>query len=244
MIAATNGGAGRLKYSLRPDEQVFFLHIPKTAGMSLWHVLKNHYGRRLSLSLTRDIRSSITSRDLERYLCLRAHMDYGYYQHLPRKPAYLTMLRHPIQHQISRFGMKKRVGKLGLINARDIFEYLDRVPLNIQTLYLAGMKEGLSMEPEAALEVAVTHLEEFAFFGVLEQFDNSLELLAYTLGWPPIPVLEARNTAGQGDKPELTPELEEVILEKCWLDLKLYEVARQIFDRRLSRMQAEKAEGV
>jgi hypothetical protein len=236
--------AGRLKSAPKPNDQLFFMHIPKTAGMTLWHILKDHYGRDRSLSLTKDIRASATSGELENYRCFRSHMDYGYYRHFPRKPVYLTMLRHPIQHQLSRFGMKKRVGKLELINARDIFDYLERVPLNIQTLYLAGMKQGLSTEPEAALEVAVTHLEEFAFFGVMEHFDASLELLAYTLDWPPIPPLEARNVAGQGDKPDLTSDLEELILEKCWLDLKLYSAALEIFYQRLSQMRAEKLAGL
>ncbi len=93
-------------------------------------------------------------------------MDYDYFQRFPCMPVYLTMLRYPVQHQLSRYGMKKRVGKLELIQARDIFEYLERVPLNIQTAYLAGMKSGISIDPQAALEVALTRLDEFAFFGV------------------------------------------------------------------------------
>lgn len=229
------------KYRLQPNEPLFFLHIPKTAGMTLWHILKNQYGRRVSWSLTRDIRTTVTSRDLQPYLCFRAHMDYGYFQHLSRKPAYLTMLRHPVQHQLSRFGMKKRVGKLGLIDAHDIYDYLQRVPVNIQTSYLAGMKPGLTLNPDAVLEVALTRLDECAFFGVTEQFKNSLELLSYTFDWPPIQPEQARNTAHSGDKPELTPELEALILKLCWLDVKLYDAALIKFNQRYAYMKQEKA---
>ena len=236
-----DGRPAGLRYPLRPMDRVYFLHIPKTAGMSLWHILKNQYGERASLSLTRDIRTTVTSRDLAAYRCFRAHMDYDYFQRFPCMPVYLTMLRHPVQHQLSRYGMKKRVGKLELIQARDIFEYLEKVPLNIQTAYLAGMKSGISIDPQAALEVALTRLDEFAFFGVTEQFERSLELLAYSLGWPQVPSPETQNTAGRGDKPELTPDLEQLILEKCSLDVELYQAARRIFDQRLAQMLAEKA---
>jgi hypothetical protein len=244
MQPETKPAPSPLKYHLQPNEPLFFLHIPKTAGMTLWHMLKHHYGRRVSWSLTRDIRNSVTSRDLENFLCFRAHMDYRYYQHYQRKPAYLTVLRHPVQHQLSRFGMKKRVGKLGLIEARDIFDYLERVPMNIQTLYLAGMKPGLSIDPDAALEVALTRLDEMAFFGVMEQFKNSLELLSYTFDWPPLQPIKPRNTAKSGDKPQLTPELEALILEKCWLDVKLYEAGLALFNERFARMKKEQLAGL
>jgi len=93
------------------------------------------------------------------------------------------------------------------------------------------------MSPERVLNIAKKHLTEYAFFGLMEKYQESLFLLSYTFGWKPI-----RDSAKLNVSPQETPESQvskqamKVVLNKTRIDAKLYSFGKKMFENRYSRM--------
>lgn len=91
-----------MRYQLKSNESLYFLHIPKTAGTSFTAILDNFfdfddiYSEQVWHKLLQDKNRSFLQCKL-----IRGHFGYGLYHILPRKPLYITMLRHPIERTIS-----------------------------------------------------------------------------------------------------------------------------------------------
>ncbi len=89
------------------------------------------------------------------------------------------------------------------------------------------------------LEIAKERLSEFAFFGLVERFEDSLMLLYYTFGWRPSRYLKKLNTAPNNSLEELSSEAKVELAKKTKLDTELYKFAQQLFDVRYSQMIKE-----
>lgn len=91
---------------------------------------------------------------------------------------------------------------------------------------------------EEMLALAKERLRECAFVGLTERFNESMHLLAYTLGWQPITQQTRRRKASnrlQWD--DLDADLQERLLDLNALDIALYEYAQELFDERYAAMQ-------
>jgi hypothetical protein len=93
-----------ITYNLKEDDTLYFLHIPKTAGMSLVSILDNYFDYD-SILLERDWYDLITTlpRDFSRYRLIRGHFGYSINRILPKKPIFMTMLREPVERTISDY---------------------------------------------------------------------------------------------------------------------------------------------
>ena len=94
------------------NKTLIFLHIHKTAGTSLKHLIMRQYPRdttylmdqhyfRLQKAL-----DELGTLDLEarrRIDCLIGHVAYGVHSILPRESTYLTMLREPVSRTLSHY---------------------------------------------------------------------------------------------------------------------------------------------
>ncbi|NJP06718.1 MAG: sulfotransferase family 2 domain-containing protein [Chloroflexaceae bacterium] len=237
-----------LQRPLREHDVLCFVHIKKTAGSSLIHVLRSHFPRQAftyiptyskSLSMTHDLYQK-----MQRDRILRSHMDYNITNKvMPRRPVFLTMLRHPLKQFISFYGQQQKRSMLlgeGVQDFTDFVSHSIGSKHNMQTRQLAGTTMHPDvLSPQDMLAIAQRRLDECAFVGITEQFDESLRLLCYTFGWSPIEHYTSRNITPAALKPEVTPELEALILEHHQLDLQLYAYARRLFLARFQRMQQE-----
>ena len=94
------------------DDQIYFLHIPKTAGTSLRKVIDAQFSpeeicpcsvmQGLAKMVQRD------ASELAAYPLIAGHMGFTVVSLLPEPPRVITMLRDPIARTISRFNYMKQ----------------------------------------------------------------------------------------------------------------------------------------
>jgi len=94
---------------------------------------------------------------------------------------------------------------------------------------------------QEVLAVAKERLKEFAFIGLVDSYQKSLFLLAFTFGWTPIRNVVPKNTANGIDikKSQVSDSTIEQINELTRLDQDLYEFGKQIFEDRYGKMVNE-----
>jgi hypothetical protein len=86
------------------------------------------------------------------------------------------------------------------------------------------------------LAIACQRLEEIEFVGIVERFDESVKLLCSTFGWK-VPEYESMNIAPTRTRREgIAPDILEALMRAHELDFELYEFAKSLFSRRVSRM--------
>ena len=96
------------------------------------------------------------------------------------------------------------------------------------------------LSDDELLERAKQHLSQFKFLGLTERFQDSLLLLNYTFGWPPIrDTLQLNISPKKSALDSLTKEAREKILERTKLDSNLYNFAQKLFESRFSQMIRE-----
>jgi hypothetical protein len=92
-------------------------------------------------------------------------------------------------------------------------------------------------DPNVVLDRAKARLEEFACFGVVEMFDEFLDLLAYTFDWNPIKETTKQNVTPSRLRAD---ELDQATLDKIYeftvFDRELYEFACHRFKQRYRNM--------
>ncbi len=238
--------------ALKHTPKVIFLHLPKTAGMSLRGLfVKNyrgtpHFNTDLK-ELTDEAWQKCLDRirqvppdDLERYRVFKGHMPFGLHKILPGPVEYITFLREPVQRVISHYRMlcrknilpsnlvidpAKKEWNLGAYPP--FFRDLD----NLQTRLLSGSSLNLPFGActEEHLNQAKANLDQFKFVGLTEQFDLSLMLLKRLCGWRwHFYVPDNRST---GDPSPLSPVVLEAIRNLNRFDYELYRYAEERLQR-------------
>jgi len=89
------------------------------------------------------------------------------------------------------------------------------------------------------LKIAKKRIEEFAFFGIVEKFEESLMLLYYTFGWKPDPSkfeLKLNQAPQRAKKGDLSKDALAIILNRTKLDRELYQFALNLFEKRFENM--------
>ena len=113
--------------------------------------------------------------------------------------------------------------------------------------YIQKVSKEMNLEPfpveeyrfanKENLEKAKRGLEQAAFFGITERFQDSLFLMSFTFGWPP--VLDSLRL-NHKPKTEHTQEPEgetlELIKSKVSLDLELYQFGQTLFEQHFHEM--------
>ena len=245
-----------LQVGLRSSDTVHFLHVPKTGGTSLYEVLATQFPasqvlpRKARETLIDELRSSADHRPW-RYRLTRMHHDYSVYRYFPRKPIFVTMLRNPADRVVSLYGHIQRV--VGhplhtyLLERQLDLEGFCRDPIfqegihNAQVRYLVGTREEGDLTRGATLEIAKIRLDEFAFFGMVERFAESIHLLFHTFGWSEVEYA-ALNVRPEGASPTIDPRTLEIVRSLTELDHELYEYACGLFEKRIAQMIEEKWE--
>jgi hypothetical protein len=97
-------------YELKPQDKVFFLHIPKTAGTSLAAILEHHFNpSEIFPCYPTSQLAGISKPDLARYRYIRGHFYYDAIRNLwDRQPLTITLLRDPLERFLSHFAQTQR----------------------------------------------------------------------------------------------------------------------------------------
>lgn len=200
------------------------------------------------------------------------HVEYAVMcSYLSQPPITMTILRHPVERYLSQFGNHKRVSLLQIPDwTAEIYNEFQRVTLeefvcggseiisaesrawlNKQAKMLAGKltaNDDGTIDPSErclctpTLEEAKQRLDEFAFFGLSERFQESVFLMAYTFGWMPRFEYETANASPPGLRPyqsEISNDLVREIEKLNLIDLGLYTYAEEQFEIRYEQMCEE-----
>ena len=253
---------------LKKDDTLYFLHIPKTAGLTMIYLL-NGFFKYSSILIEHSWDQLLPQlpRDFSKYRFVRGHFGYSFYRQFRKKPIYITMLREPVEHAISSLEMILRLPKLASqysIPKEMDFEQMVKSKLghNLQTLNLAidvdileriksidlksyedftlGHLKEYNMpniSDKELIEIAKKHLDDFAFVGITEKFNESVLLLCYTFDWLPIYSKMKINVAKKRLKQEDIPKkIIGIIKEKTNLDAELYNYDKLLFEQRYLKM--------
>jgi hypothetical protein len=187
---------------------------------------------------------------------LKGHMPYGLHKYLSVPATYLTMLRDPVDRVISQYYFTLRMPGISLYEEitskhMSLADFaLKRASLGVvndQTILLSGVEKvntallsGVEMPSfagneevasEDTLRIAIQNLENhFAVVGLSERFDESVLLLKREFGWKNIFYVKRNVTKDRPTKQQVPREVIELIEKQNFLDVQLYEYARQRFE--------------
>lgn len=235
---------------------LIFLHISKTAGMTMYEIISRQYPREAIYwvaghSNREDVQQFMRMPEDQRrrYRCLIGHTSFGVHEYFLHPVDYLTILREPVDRIVSHYYYVKRSPDNYLhrwVTENDISldEYVNSGHAselsNGQTRMLCGIRSMDSVfgnEPvtEAALEAAMRNLESIACIGLTERFDESLLVFQKRLGWKHIHYVKKNVTQSRSRTNAIPKETVRAIQEQNRLDMELYDYGRRLFEDRYRR---------
>jgi len=252
-----------LRVHLQEDDVLFFVHVPKTGGMSLISILESHFEPRHIFPghsyVTEKQFLGYSPEQRAGYRLVRMHLRAGSYgsvfRHICQNPICLTLLRDPVERTISSYRHIVRHPRNPYhdevtsrnLSLREYVEQFSSRVCNMQTWMIAGAVTGNielgapAYGEEAALEIAVQRLEQFAFVGLTSWFVESVELMCHTFGWTRPTEIPFENAAPEPTEcGSVPPDVQEIIRAKTELDRRLLEHAERLFERRCAQMMEER----
>lgn len=236
---------------MAPEPPFLFLHIPRTAGTTLNRLLERNFPPRTVLSLyAREDFARYATIDRERLAEIRliqGHVllsDYDAFTFYDTPVRVVTFLREPVARVISEYAFLRAWPQqhlYALLNGENIAlsEYvtsshklLRYKGSNFMTRVLSGLDP--DARPEAALDRAKANLRDrVAVFGLTEDFDASLLLLAEAMGLTDL-LYERQNILRRPQANRATPEERALVASRNTLDTALYQFARTLFEARVA----------
>ncbi len=232
------------------DPTIIFVHIPRTAGMTLTHILQRIYPRQRSYSFpSADVEGAIFAfrmlpvEERRRFRLVSGHIMFGIHDAVPRPFTYITMLRDPLDRLISLYFyiIETPTHRLheGLCSTGMRFEDFVRSGItletdNWQTRAISGVRQDFGCCSEAMLRQAKQNLVEwFSVYGVTERFDETLVLLRRALAWQWRSLYHTPENATRGrpKRNDVARPWIEAVERQNPLDLELYAFARRRLDR-------------
>jgi hypothetical protein len=227
-----------------------FLHIPKTAGTTLNHIMERHYPPHQIFSFGPvDGVEAFTQLPLEQrhaFRLVRGHMAFGLHAYVRPPYRYFTMLRKPVERVISYYYFMLERPEHYLHNSLHenrmgleafVASGWSTMAENAQTRMLSGVYHGppgFGELDETVLEAAKRNLrEQFVTVGLTERFDESLLLLRRYLGWNKIYYQRQNVTRKRPSRRQISPQTLAVIRAHNQLDLELYDYARALMDAQI-----------
>lgn len=231
---------------LSPEHFIIFVHIQKTAGMTMQQALRRRFGptlfQRALWRITKDprlsgsLRQAMEARKMgDRFFA--GHVGFGAHQFLPCPSLYMTFVRSPVSRILSlyrysraapnayyhrqamQYNLEDFVFKSGLME-------LD----NGQTRMLAGSDGDLFMNrrpvggvDEEILNRAKHNIRNnFFFVGLQERFNESFLLWARKIGWAAPSYLAVNRRTGARAEMEVSSGLVAKIADYNRYDCELY----------------------
>lgn len=231
-----------------PVRPLVFLHLPKTAGMTLRTLLTQAYegfpvqfiggGEGGGMTLAEFARKPIETR--RSVALLAGHMPWGAQAAIPGSLA-ITFLRDPVERVISFFYYSKRAPNALYhtqineqnMTLRDAVESgMLTAEYNLQTEMLRDQR---ATTAAAALDSAKRNVRACAAFGIVERFEESAAYLARELRWPEAGWNTVNVTQNRPRAEELDPDLLDRLRHETGVDRMLYDDAAALFSKRIER---------
>ena len=246
------------KTALKQENTVIFIHIPRTAGVSLDAILERQYNPAKIYSLYSPEKlekfKHLDDEKKANIQLLNGHfMSYGIHERLPNPSTYITMMRDPVDRVISHYYFVRRspnhyLHETVMSNNMTLQEYVgSELSIEInngQTRLLAGLKEnpgiGIGKGFPEMLDSAKKNIEEnFAVVGLMEEFDKSLILFKKALGWSETFYLKRNETKNRKALKEVPENIIQTIRDYNEMDIDLYDYAKNRFFKNIESWQTE-----
>jgi len=192
------------------EEKIVFLHIPKTGGTTLHHLLSVGREDGEICPERHNGLHAFTAGELAGYRVFSGHFDYPSTKLIPGRKAVVTMLRDPVARLVSLYHFQKShrdevIERDGLRLARLAKDYsmLEFFALeeirnhptinNATTRMLServpswrweSKRQNMEALSPTNLELALENLEEMSAFGLMEQYEDSVRIIFEKLCLP------------------------------------------------------------
>lgn len=246
-----------LNPAVRTAHPLFFMHLPKTAGTSVFHLLKGYLGDRVFSAGPLRMSHGLTGSELMDYVWTHSdelfagrsafvfHGTPRFIAKMPPGTKTMIMLRDPVERLVSAFKYRRRVkakkndlGEYGK-NLQTFSRFVMRGN-DTENIYLDRLAEG-----SGDLDVALERLAEFDVVGITERFAESIELLCELQGWILPPTLPRARQAPERDDVlgTLDDEAAERLDEITRADRAIYEAALRIHEEQHRSMTRRLVDG-
>lgn len=235
---------------------LIFLHIRKTAGVSIRELLSRQYHRHLPtfirgapdyLELFR-----MSRRERKAYRVVGGHYRFGLHLMFDTPSRYMAFLRDPVERTISHDSYirwqplhpwHERVNRAGMsleqwvrLGTADAVDNLQVRRLAVRADDDVPFRETTRQMLDEAKRIVE---ERIAFLGITERYAEAIRLFAEQLGWQePLEVERLNPSPNRVAAADIPAATREVILEHNALDTELYAFAVGVFERRLSAAAA------
>lgn len=245
-----------------------FLHIPKTAGTTVHHILLNCFpGGRIFTNAERGNNQKV---DPSTFDFVSGHFNYSYLiERGLTGHRVITIFRDPVGRALSHFYFLKQDRLLDLVEQEDeaydqselelarevlakarendLAEFIRKEPflanitLGDYQTRLMGAPDKLAPLDSSHLDLALKHLRDCFFVGLTERMNESVALLCQRMGWPQIlPQGSLNSNKENKGKRQQPPELLEVLKDLNRMDQVLYDEAQKLFEESLKNPVADR----
>lgn len=246
------GMTGAASMNEEMPRKLAFVHIPKTAGMSLTHALHTGWPCAKIVATSEEL-AAMSDAEVQQYNLIAGY----FYAHQIEQPRFagfdvVTLIRNPMDRFHSAWRFARMCVEAGLPTdaamryaAAVPFSEWAFSPLGVSQqhthLYILGLNAGDRAEYiplDDLLTRAKARLDRM-LVGVVEQIDNLLRLVFRRHGRGPVPAAGRHLvTGGESGEIPLSRAQHEALLEVMRPDFELYKHARDLLLRRLEQEQA------
>lgn len=240
------------------DETLIFLHVPKTAGVSMSRTIIRHFAEDEIFHVRSPAheRAPVFSKDhgtvddfrqlpesqRGRYRLILGHMHFGLHEHVPRPCAYVTVLRDPVERLLSHYGQFRRMvenNELADGQGFSTFEGFCKAKWNAadnhQTRFVCGEEFDKHSRREN-LERAKENLRKhFRVVGTMERFDETVRVLHRVRGWPDVAQFRDNVGGGRLQREAIDEEFLAYLEALNCLDRDLHALADSLLDAAIAR---------
>jgi hypothetical protein len=231
--------------------RLFFVHVPKTAGVTLKTYLENLVASPDVLAIDEAEARALSPEALNRYRVWSGHYDASVLRALDPAPTTVLLVRDPVARLRSWAAHGRRlrdpelgapfVGRTDLDVARENEGGKARQAFWLNRALVAGAPLGAVPE----IDTLDTLLDQVHVVGLTECFDRTLQLLSFEAGAEPPPLgwwlnrrPESDSAPVESDEVSATTRDDDALRACLGVDCALYDKARTRFWRAYGRMLA------
>lgn len=228
---------------LNGERALYFNHIPKTAGTSFYAVLDQRFTAASTCPFIGAVHLNEQPKELwQGYQVYRGHFGMRLGEKLDDEPWMITMMREPFAQELSSIRHRMREQTLYTDMPKMLAAAIEH-PVNQEALgmdyvgYLAA--DYASLSPDEQVAAACATLDRCLFVGLTDRFDDSMALLAYTMGWAMPEPVARRNELPRDLALEVPESVAAAIRERMGMAQAIYDHAVAKFERDLTAMHRD-----